>query len=275
MPRSLWSGSISFGLVNIPIKLSVAVREKRVSLHMMSPDGKCRLRRKLYCPDTGKEYDFKETARAYEIAPDQYVLIDEEEREAILPEKGRTVEIREFVDLSSIDPIYFNSGYFVIPDQSGAKAYRLLADAMTEMNRAAIAQFVMRQKEYLVTIRPKGRGIMMHTMHYADEVETIDDIKDIPEDIEIPKKELEVAKKLVEALEADFEPEKYHDTYREKLEALIEAKQEGEEIVTVESDVDADEPRVINIMDALKQSVAEAKKSGGSSSGRKKRRKTG
>src|SRR5690606_39339020 len=144
----------SFGLVSVPVRLTTAVRDKDIHFHMLSPDGSCRLRRKLYCPDTGKEYDFKDTARGYEVAPDQYVLVDEKELEQIKPEKGNTIDIEDFVDLASVDPIYYARTYYLLPGEGGAKSYRLLVDAMTETGRAAVAHFTMRQKQHLTIIRP-------------------------------------------------------------------------------------------------------------------------
>src|SRR2546426_4331174 len=169
MSRAMWSGSITFGLVNVPIKLFPAVQDKDVHFHMLSKDGKCRLRRKLVCPETGKEYDFKETARGYEIAPDQYVIVHDEELRNLKPEAGRHIEITDFVDLEEIDPVYYNRPYWLAPDEKGAKAYQLLLNAMLETAKVGIAKFVMRGKEYLAAIRPREGALCLEIMNFAEE----------------------------------------------------------------------------------------------------------
>lgn len=260
MARSIWTGHISFGLVNIPIRLLTAVRDKGVHLHMLSPDGQCRLRRKLVCPDTGEEYDFKETSRGYEIAPDQYVIIRDEEVDAIRPEAGRAIEITEFVELEKIDPMYYERSYYLAPAEGGAKAYQLLLQAMQEKGRVAIGRFVMRQKQYLAALRPHDGAIVLETMRYADEVVSIDDELDLPKDVKVSKGELKMAQQLIDALASDtFEPGNYKDEYREKLMELIESKAEGEEIVLHES-AEEEVPRVINLMEALQKSLADKSK---------------
>ncbi len=259
MPRSLWSGAISFGLVNVPVKLVTAVREKTVHFHMLSADGKCRLRRKLYCPETGEEYDFKDAGRGFEVAPDQYVLVQDEELDKLKPEAGRSIEITDFIDLAAIDPIYYERTYHLLPGEGGARGYALLLHAMADSGKVAIATFVMRQKQYLAAIRPVGRVLTLHTMHYADEVTAADEIADeLPDEAEVNDKELKVAERLIDALASDFEPERYHDEYREAVEHLIEAKAEGEELVLTETAEPA-EQKVTSLMDALEKSLAEAR----------------
>ncbi len=272
MARSLWTGSISFGLVNVPIKLVTAIREKAIHFNMLTPDGGCRLRRKLYCPETGKEYDFKDTARGYEIAPDQYVLIKDQELDALKPEAGRTIEIEQFVQLQEVDPLYFDRPYLMLPGEGGEGAYRLLIQAMSDSGRIGIARFVMRQTQHLAAIRVvevgKHKALMLHTMHYADEVAVF---ADPPEELSekhkaAPSTQLKVARQLVEAMSDDFDASAFTDDYREKVEALIEAKKEGEEVHEAHTD-EEEPPKTFNLMEALKKSV-EQRKSG-------RRKKTG
>lgn len=165
MPRAMWSGSISFGLVNVPVRMYTAVRDRGVHFHRLSPDGTCRLRNKLVCPDTGQEFDFKDTARGYEIAPGQYVIMRDEELENLKPEAGRSIDIRDFVDLADIDPVYYDNTYYLAPDERGAKGYQLLLEVMKKQQKVGIAKFVMREKEYLAAIRPYKNALVLETMH--------------------------------------------------------------------------------------------------------------
>lgn len=266
MPRAMWSGSISFGLVNVPVKLYPAVREKTVQFHMLSKDGTCRLRRKLYCPDTNEEYDYRNTTRGYEVAPDQYVIVTDEELDAIRPAPGKggnVIEITDFVNLADIDPLFYDRPYYLAPDRNGAKAYQLLHKAMSDTQKIGIAKFVMRRKEYLAAIRPLKDALCIETMHFADEVADVSELPGVGDESEVKlsKKELEVAEKLIDALGTKFEPSKYHEEYREKVMELIERKAAGEEVVThVPAEEEA--PRVLNLMKALEESLREAKKTG-------------
>ena len=273
MARSLWKGSITFGLVNIPIQLSTAVREKGISFHMLSKDGRCRLRRKLYCPDTGKEYDFNDTTRGLEVAPDQYVIVDEKEIEQLKPEKGRTIEIEQFVDLVDVDPIYYDRVYYVAPVEGAAKPYRLLVEAMKESGKAAVAHFTFHERQHLVILRVIGEyGIALHTLHYADEVVSLDDV--LPETIgkaKVTRPELDVAQKLIDALSRPLDVSEWRDEYREKLQALIDAKSEGKTVRVADTHDDEPPPRTINLMEALKKSLAQNRATvarGGGANGR-------
>lgn len=258
MPRSLWSGSISFGLVNIPVKVVTAVRDHSIHLNMLNKDGTCRLRRKLYCPETGEEYDFKDTARGYEVAPSQYVLLKDEELDQLKPEGGRTIDISDFVKLESIDPIYFDRSYYLTPAEGGAKAYKLLVDAMSKSDALAVAQMVMRQKQYLVAIQVVGEALVMHTMHYGDEVQGIEEIQDdLPRDIKTSKKEVEAAEQLIASMSGEFDPSQYQDDYQQQVRELIEAKAEGEQVRAVADEGEEDIPPTFDLMDALKKSVAQ------------------
>jgi DNA end-binding protein Ku len=273
MARSIWTGSISFGLVSIPIKVHTAVRDKGVHLHMLTPDGKCRLRRKLVCPDSGKAYDFENTARGYEVAPDQYVLVSDEEIDSIRPESGRMIELTEFVQLDDIDPMFFERPYHLAPDDRGAKAYQLLYRAMADKGRVAIGRMVMRQKQYLVALRPHDGVIIMETMRYADDLVDAAKELDLPANVEVSTGELKMAEQLIEAMTSDrFDPDQYRDEYRERLMSLIDQKAEGEELVVHEPAED-DVPQVINLMEALQKSLAGAKKQTGKQAKKKPARR--
>ncbi len=276
MARAMWSGSISFGLVNIPIKLHSALRDRSIHFHMLSKDGQCRLRRKLVCPETGKEYDFDDTARGYEIAPDQYVLVDDIELKALKPDAGRSIDILDFVDLADIDPIYYDRPYYLAPDERGGKGYQLLLQAMKSAKKVGIAKFVMRGKEYLAALRPMGDVLSLATMHFAEEIIPVAEQVDLPEAVAVNKKELDVAQRLIDALEAEFEPKKYKDDYRDKVQELLDRKAEGKEIIT-QASVEEDAPEVYNLMEALEKSLQRAKKTSeptAKASGGRKRRKS-
>ncbi|MCC6909669.1 MAG: Ku protein [Phycisphaerales bacterium] len=260
MPRSLWSGHIAFGLVNVPVRLVSAVRDKSIHFHMLSKDGSCRLRRKLYCPETGDEFDFKDTSRGYEIAPDQYVIVREDEFEKIRPETGRTIDIEAFIDLKEVDPVFFDRTYFLLPGEGGAKGYRLLVEAMASQERVGVARFSMRQREHLAALRVmENRALALHTMHYADEIASWSEMEgELALNAEVTKKETEMARQLIDSLTEAFEPGRYQDRYRAQLQELIEAKAHGEEIVTAPSGEEEAAP-VYNIMEALKQSLEKSK----------------
>jgi DNA end-binding protein Ku len=258
MSRPIWKGAINFGLVNIPIQLQTAVSEKTVNFHMLSKDGTCRLRRKLYCPDTGKEVDFGDTARGIEVAKDEYVLVDEKELDKIRPEKGRSIAIEQFVKLDEIDPIYFDRAYFITPMPGSEKAYRLLQEAMGETGRIGLARFVMRGRQYLSAVRAKGDGLILNTMHYPDEVLSLDDA--LPATLarlKAPPKEVQIASQLIEAMTHPLDLSEFKDDYREQVEELIEAKKRGKKTVATADDHDDEViPPTINLMDALKRSLA-------------------
>jgi DNA end-binding protein Ku len=258
MARAIWSGSISFGLVNIPVKLYTALRDRDVHFHTLSSDGRCRLRRKLVCPDTGKEFDFEKTARGYEVAPDQYVIVTDEELAQLRPEKGRAIEIERFVALDDIDPMLFDRPYYLVPDKNGSKAYRLLLEALAGSRKVAIARIVMRTKEYLAAVRPIGDALCLETLRYAEEVVAVDEIGGVPEEFEVGARELEMADQLIEHLTTAFDPKEYRDEFRERVMKLIEAKASGEDLVVQEPKESAGKGKVINLMEALRQSLESA-----------------
>jgi DNA end-binding protein Ku len=255
MPRSIWTGAISFGLVTVPVKLYSAVQRKSVRFHQLSGKTGVRIQQKRVDPSTGDEIAYDDIVKGYEIAPDQYVLIEPGELEALDPAKTKTIEISDFVGLDEIDPIFYDHPYYLAPAAGGAKPYKLLYEAMVESRRVAIAKVVIRQKENLVAIRPMEGGVLgMSTMIFADEVVPADRIDDLPDGIETNEREVEMAKMLIDSLAGDFEPEKYADTYREDVLALIERKAEGKEIAVQPVREEEAKP-VPDLMAALKASL--------------------
>jgi DNA end-binding protein Ku len=268
MARAIWSGAISFGLVNIPVKLYSAVSRKTVRFHQIDAESGQRIRQQRVSQASGEEVPYEQIVKGYEIGPDRYVTITPEELESLEPEKTRTIDIEAFVDLDQIDPIYYDHPYYLVPDTGASKAYRLLVDAMDEANKVAIARVVLRSKEHLVALRPKDGVLTMETMLFADEVVPPDSLDEMPEDgaAKTSKRELDMAKQLIESLAADFEPEQYRDEYRERVLDMIERKAQGE---TITIEAPAEKPKEVpDLMAALEASIASAK--GQSGGGKKK-----
>jgi DNA end-binding protein Ku len=260
MPRAIWSGAISFGLVNIPVKLYSAVSKKTVRFHQIDAESGGRVRQKRVGPD-GDEIPYEQIVKGYEIGPDRYVTIAPEELEALEPQKTRTIDIEDFVDLEQIDPIYYDHPYYLAPDTGAAKAYKLLVDAMEDSGKVAVARVVLRSKEHLVAIRPRNGALAMETMLFADEViaaDSLDELASADGDVQTSDRELAMANQLIESLASDFEPEKYRDEYRERVLDLIERKAQGETIVIEEPE--AAPAEVPDLMAALEASIAGAKK---------------
>ena len=242
--------------MTVPVKLYSAVSRKNVRFHQLNGKTGVRIQQRRVDPTTGEEVPYEDLVKGYELAPDRYVVIAGEELEALDPKKTRTIEIEEFVELADVDPIFYDHPYYLAPGAGGAKPYRLLLDAMRETGKVGIAKVVIRSKEQLVALRPMGDVLAMSTMVFADEVidpSTIDDIPDAG-DVEVRDREIEIAKQLVESLAADFEPERFRDTYREEVLALIERKAAGEEIA-VQPARDEEEEPVPDLMAALKASL--------------------
>jgi DNA end-binding protein Ku len=283
MARAIWSGAISFGLVNVPVKLYSATSPKSVRFHQLSSKTGARIRQKRVDPTTDEEVPYEEIVKGYEITPDRYVLISTEELEALDPKATRTIDIEEFVDLAEIDPIYYDHSYYLAPAAGGAKAYRLLVDAMRESGKVGIGRVVLRSKQQLCALRPTGEALTLSTMLFGDEVlspDRLDELDSVNE-AEASERELTMAQQLIDSLSSDFEPDKYHDEYRERVLDLIERKAAGEEIAIQPQ---AEEPAAApDLMAALEASLAavgedsEAKpksKSSGSSDGAASKKKT-
>src|ERR1700704_3389727 len=232
MPRSIWTGAISFGLVTVPVKLYSAVNRKTVRFHQLSSKTGVRIAQKRVDPQSGDEVPFEDIVKGYELSPDRYVVVEPSELDTLQPKKTKTIEIEDFVELTQIDPIYYDHPYYLVPGAGGAKPYRLLLEAMAETDKVAIARVVIRSKEQLVAIRAMGNALEMATMLFSDEIlppDRLDELPD-PKEVKTTKREVEIAKQLIGSLAGDFEPEKYRDTYRDEVLALIERKAEGKEI---------------------------------------------
>jgi DNA end-binding protein Ku len=257
MPRAMWSGAISFGLVNIPVKLFTAVSQKTVRFNQIDTRTGSRVRQKLVAEADGQEVSRDQIVKGYEIRPGDYVMVDEAELAALDPEAAHTIDIEEFVELDQIDPIYFDKAYWLAPDRGNPKPYALLADALATAGKVGVARFVMRSKQYLAAIRSVDGVLVMSTMNWADEINEPSDIGEIDEavGIEVSEKEQALAAQLIESLSADFEPAKYHDTYREQVMALIDQKASGAEPVVTSAGGDAS-AEVVDLMAALEASVS-------------------
>jgi DNA end-binding protein Ku len=274
MPRAIWTGAISFGLVSVPVKLYSAVSRKTVRFHQLHAADGVRIQQKRVCPADGEEVPYEEIVKGYEIAPDRYVVIEPEELEALDPERTRTIEIESFVELSEIDPIFYDHPYYLVPGAGGAKPYRLLLDAMRETGKVGIARVVLRTKEQLVALRPMGDVLAMATMVFADEVvppERLEEL-DAGEEIETTDRELAIARQLVDSLAGPFEPDEYHDTYREGVLELIERKAAGEEIAVAPAREEQPEREVPDLMGALQKSLDEVRRRTGDPDGRPRKR---
>lgn len=249
MPAT-WKGSLSFGLVSIPIQLSPAARTERISFNQLHKVCHTRLKQPLFCPTCNRMVERSEVEKGYEYEKDQYLLFTEEELERIEPESARMMEILEFCKLGEIDPLYFDASYYATPEAAGAKAYRLLHEAMQRTGYAGIAKVTMHNREYIVIVRPRKNGLTLHTMFYSNEIRAAAETDG--DKFEIREQERALATQLIESLAAPFQPEKYHDTYQEALHTLIEAKAKGQDVVAVPPAVQAPP---VDLMAALKQSL--------------------
>lgn len=260
MPRPMWSGSISFGLVNIPIKLFNAVKRKSLQFHQLRRADGCRIRLKRVCAADDNEVPNEEIVKGYEVSPDRYVVVSADELEALYPKASKSIEIEDFVLLDQIDPIFFEHSYYLVPDKGAGKAYSLLLEALSKSQRVAIAKMVLRNKQYLTAIRPNGHALTLSTMYFADEIVDQEQLEDLPSiDSKPEKRELTIALQLIESLSSNFEPAKYHDEYREKVLAMIEKKAEGQDVVTQQA-VPEQGTKVIDLMAALEASLSALKK---------------
>jgi DNA end-binding protein Ku len=262
MPRAIWSGSISFGLVNIPIKLYNAVSRKTVHFNQIDSRTGARIKYKKVSAADEAEVPSEAIIKGYELSSGEYVTVDDDELAALDPEASRTIDIEEFVDLADIDPVFYDAAYYLAPDKATLKPYKLLQTAMEESGKVGIARFVMRSKQYLSAVRPKDGMLVLSTMVYADEVNEPGEIGEIAglEEVDVADKELKMARQLIESLSTEFEPDRFSDTYREKVLDLIEAKAEGrEELIAPPTPLAED--KVVDLMAALEASVAAAKES--------------
>jgi DNA end-binding protein Ku len=264
MARAIWSGSISFGLLNVPVKLYSAVARRNIGLREIRESDGARIRHKRVAEGTDEEVPYERIVKAYELTPDTYVPLSRDELASLDPQKTRAIEVQDFVDLDQIDPIYFNSPYYLGPAQGAERAYSLLAEAMEKSGKVAIARFVLRNKEHLAAIRPSEGVLTLTTMRFADEVVPPGELDDVlpAEQPSVARKEVEMAEKLIDSLTTDFDPSAYRDEYREELLAMIERKAEGKELVSPPAE--EEEPtKAPDLMAALEQSIAAVQGEGG------------
>ncbi len=270
MARAIWSGAISFGLVNIPVKLYSAVSRKTVRFNQLDGRDNSRIQQKRVNPDTGDEVPYDQLVKGYELSPDRYVVIEPAELDALQPEKTRTIDIEDFVDLHEIDPIYYDHPYYLAPGQGADKAYSLLYSAMEASDKVGIARVVIRSKEQLVAIRAHEGVLTMETMLFSDEVVPPAELGELPDDkkTKASKKEVEMAQQLIDSLTTEFDPSKYRDEYRDAVLEMIERKAEGHS-VAVEAPEPSKPDEVPDLMAALEASISSSKRqsSGGSRSG--------
>ncbi|MEQ1874330.1 MAG: Ku protein [Ilumatobacteraceae bacterium] len=259
MPRPVWSGTISFGLVAIPIKLYNGVSKKSVSFNQLDDRTMSRIKLRKVSAETGEEVPDENIVKGYEIAKGRYVVVDPDELEPFIPSATRSIDLEEFVDLDEIDPVYFDSAYIVAPDKA-PKPYALLARAMEKAGKVALGRFVMRNKQYIAALRPVDGHLMMSTMVFADEVNAPSSVDELAEldDVKVSDKEVLMAEALVDSLSAAFEPKKYRDEYREQVLDLIERKAAGEEF-ELPAAAASSAPAVVDLMAALEASVKAAK----------------
>jgi DNA end-binding protein Ku len=253
MAASVWSGYLTFGLISMPVKLFSGARSSGISFNMLHRDDLSRLKQQYVCLADGKVVERSETVKGYEFRKDEYIVIEPEDIKKIEPKTAKTMEILEFVKTSEVDPVYFESSYYMIPDEAGRRPYALLTKAMEKSEYVAIAQLTMHNREYTVFLRPHEGGMMLHTMYYEEEVRKVEGFG--APDVELKDSEVKVAHQLIEALAAEWDPEKYHDSFQDNLKKMIQTKLEGGKITEVEK------PKklapVVDLMSALKQSLAE------------------
>jgi DNA end-binding protein Ku len=263
MARAIWSGSISFGLLNVPVKLYSAVARRNIALREIRESDSARIKHRRVAEGTDEEVPYDEIIKAYEITPGQYVPLSKDEMASMAPEKTRAIDVQDFVDLEEIDPIYFDSPYYLGPADGAEKAYSLLAAAMKASGKVAIARFVFRNKEHLAAIRTSGGVLTLTTMRFADEVVPAGELEEVLPDKapKVAKKEQEMAEQLIESLSAEFDPSAYRDEYREQLLGLIERKAEGKEIVASEAEA-PQATKAPDLMAALEESIAAVKDKG-------------
>jgi len=270
MASTVWKGYLTFGLLSLPVKLYSAARAETVSFNQLHKADSSRVKQVLYCQLEDKPITRADIVKGYEYEKDKYVVVDEEEIKKVAPKTAKTMEVLEFVQSSEVDPIFFESSYYLAPDEAGEKPYALLYEALRKTGCVGVAKIAMHNREHIVILRPGPQGILLHTMYYRDEIRQVEEFR--TDRSLVKEKELELAMTLVKSLEAAFEPEKYTDDYRENLKAMIQAKVEGKEIVEPAPAVH--KAPVIDIMEALKMSLAQAKKpvSSAASDGEKARK---
>lgn len=269
--KALWSGAVTFGLISIPVKLYSAVQEKGLKFHLLHDEDGGRVKYSRTCAKCGKEVTWDDIVRGYEYSKDHYVTFDDEELEALDVDSINAIDVEAFVPLESIDPIYFNKTYYVAPDAAGLKAYKLLADALDAERQVGIAKVALREKERLATVRLKDDMLVLETMYWPDEIREAD-FPELSKNVKVRDNEVKMARQLIQQLASEFDPNQFEDEYRQKLEEMVAQKVDGQEI-TVAPEPVAEPTKVVDLMEALKASVEEAKskKKGTSGAGAKKK----
>ncbi len=255
MAASVWKGHLIFGMVSFPIRLFSAARSETISFNMLHKDDHSRIKQMTYCQLEDKPIPRSETVKGYEYEKDHYVVIDDEDIKKVAPRTAKVMEILEFVKADQVDPIYLESSYYVAPDEGGEKAYALLFTALKDSGFYGVAKVAMHNREHIIVLRPGAKGILSHTMYFQDEIRQVEEFR--TDTSLVKEKELAMAKMLISSLEENFEPQKYHDSYRDNLKKMIEDKIEGRKVVETPSEHFAP---VIDIMEALKKSLAEKRK---------------
>lgn len=256
MASTVWKGYLTFGLLSLPVKLYSAARSDTVSFNQLHKDDHSRVKQVLYCQVEDKPIQRSEIVKGYEYEKDRYVVIDEEDIKKVAPKTAKTMEVLEFVKSAEVDPIYFESSYYLAPDEAGEKPYALLFEALHKSGCVGVAKIAMHNREHIVILRPGAHGILLHTMYYKNEIRQVEEFR--TDRSVVKDKELELAMTLIQSLEAPFEPGKYKDEYRENLLALIDAKVKGQDVVAASTP--QQKAPVIDILEALKMSLAQAKK---------------
>lgn len=255
MASSVWKGHLTFGLVSFPIRLFSAARSETISFNLLHKEDHSRIKQVTFCQAEDKPVPRTDLVKGYEYEKDHYVVIEEEDIKKVAPKTAKVMEILEFVKSDQVDPVYLESSYYVAPDEGGEKPYALLFQALRESKYYALAKVAMHNREHIIVLRPGAKGILSHTMYFQDEIRQVEEFR--TDTSLVKEKELEMAKMLISSLEADFEPQKYHDEYRLNLQKMIEAKVQGKKVVAAPSEHVAP---VIDIMEALKRSLAEKRK---------------
>jgi DNA end-binding protein Ku len=260
MARSIWKGSLSFGLVNVPVGVYAATQDKSIHFNQFEKGTSDRIRYKKVNERTGEEVESADIVKGFDLGDGEYVMLSDDELAAAEPERSRQIEITDFVDLDQIDPVFYRTTYYLAPEGNGSdKPYALLRKAMRDSRKVGIATMVMRNKEYLVAIRPEGDVLALETMFFSDEVRSpTQELPRIPDDADITDREVSMAHVLIETMESEWDPERFHDTHREKVEALIEEKSQGKVITTPKA---APAPKIVDLMEALQASISASQSS--------------
>ena len=258
MPRSMWKGAVSFGMVSIPVRMYLATESRSVSFRSLCPCHKQPIKQKRHCSVTDDVLEWKDVVKGYELSKDQYVIIEDEDLDNLPLPTARTLDITEFVDASEIDDeLYLKSAYYLEPEKTGLKPFYLLKEALEEAGRVAVGKIAFHDREHMATLRPHGKGVVVNTLHWPDEIRDMAELNLPEQEIKIDQREMAMARMLIDNLTEEFDPARYHDEYREALEKVAEAKAEGH---TIEVGAELPVPRVMDLMAALKASVEASKR---------------